>query len=146
MHRIRQTVSVLMIAAMVSVSFITAQAQRRPYRLTDRQVEQIIRRIETNADTFRRSLDGALDSSRLDGTRREDNINEFIRNFESATDQLHERFNNRNSVTADVQSVLDSAARIDGFLQRNRLNTRVESDWSLLRTDLNTLADAYNVR
>ncbi len=146
MHRIRQTVSVLMIAAMVSASFITAQAQRRPYRLTDQQVEQIIRRVETNADRFRSSLDGALDNSRLDGTRREDNINEFIRSFESATDRLRERFDNRNSVAADVQAVLDSATRIDGFLQRNQLNARVGSDWSVLRTDLNTLADAYNVR
>ena len=146
MHRIRQTVSVLMIAMMVSASFITAQAQRRPYRLTDQQVKIIIRRVETNADKFRSSLDGALDSSRLDGTRREDNINEFIRSFESATDQLRERFNNRNSVVADVQAVLDSATRIDGFLRRNQLNARVESDWSVLRTDLSTLADAYNVR
>ena len=128
MQKIRQAISVLMIVAMASASFITAQAQRRPYRLTDRQVEVIIRRVETNADKFRSSLDAALDNSRLDGTRREDNINEFIRNFESATDQLRERFNNRNSVAADVQAVLDSAAQVNGFLRRNQLNARVQSD------------------
>jgi hypothetical protein len=130
--------------ALVGVGF-TAQAQRRAYRLTDRQVDNLIRRIETRSDRFRASLDAALDRSRLDGTRYEDDINAFVRDYEQATDSLRSRFNARTSVAADVQSVLTRAAAIDGFMTRNRLSVRAQNDWALLRTDLNELATAYGV-
>ncbi len=147
MRRLQKTLAIVMVFALTSLGLGTApaQAQRRAYRLTDRQVEQIIRRVENRADTFRRSLDAALDNSRIDGTRREDNINMFVADFETATNELRSRFNARRSVAADVELVLDRAARIDNFLRRNALNTRAQNDWSLLRTDLNALASAYGV-
>ena len=136
-----------MVFALTTLSLGTtpAQAQRRAYRLTDRQVEQILRRVENRADTFRRSLDSSLDNSRIDGTRREDNINMFVADFETATNDLRSRFNSRRSVAADVELVLNRAARIDDFMRRNALNTRAQNDWSLLRNDLNELARAYGV-
>jgi signal transduction histidine kinase len=39
----------------------TAQAQVRAYRVTDRQVQTLINRIETRTDNFRSGLDRALD-------------------------------------------------------------------------------------
>src|SRR5918997_1157912 len=86
MNRIRQTVSVALVFALLSLGITSATAQRRPYRMTDRQVGELIQRVETSADRFRATLDRVLDRSRLDGTRSEDNINTFIQNFETATD------------------------------------------------------------
>ncbi|HEX7173912.1 MAG TPA: YMGG-like glycine zipper-containing protein [Pyrinomonadaceae bacterium] len=123
----------------------TAQAQRRTYRLGDRQVDSLITRIEQNTDRFRASVDAGLDRSRYDGTRAEDNVNNFIRDFEAATDQLRERFNGRRSVAADVENVLAKAAFINDFMARTRLTTRAQNDWALVRTDLSALASAYNV-
>src|SRR5258707_1666027 len=40
-----------------------------PYRITDKEVEELIHRIERQSDTFRHSLDSALDRSRLNTTR-----------------------------------------------------------------------------
>src|SRR5262249_2890679 len=54
--------------------FRTPPFVEQPYRLDDRQVEQIIHNIERQSDRFRKSLDSALDKSRLDGTRQEDEI------------------------------------------------------------------------
>jgi hypothetical protein len=123
----------------------TAQAQRRAYRMSDRQVGELIRRVETDTDTFRRSLDLALDRSRVDGTNTEDNINAYVRDFETATDQLRSRFDSRQSVAADVENVLRQASNINSFILNTRLNARVERDWALVRTDLNALANAYSV-
>jgi hypothetical protein len=123
-----------------------AQAQyQRPYRTTDRNVQQLIRRIETRANNFRASLDRALDRSRLDNTRREDNINLLVSDFEQATNQLRDRFNARQSTISDAQQVLDRAVLIDRFMQRNRLANAAERQWDLLKRDLNTLASYYNV-
>lgn len=124
---------------------MTAEAQRRSYRVTDQQVQQLLSRIETRTTVFRSSLDASLDRSRYDGTRAEDDINSFVRDFENATRQLHDRFDRRQSVAADVQQVLDRAAFIDSFVQRNRVGVRVQRDWASLRTDLNELANVYSV-
>ena len=124
-----------------------AQTQRRSVqtRVNDRQVERIIRSIETRGDAFRRSFDSAMDRSRLDGTDTEDSANEFIRAFEAATDDLRSRFNGRTAVASDVENVLNRAALVDRFMRTNLRQARVQGDWALLRSDLQRLARAYNV-
>ena len=116
-----------------------------PYRLSDKEVEQIIHRIENESDKFRSSLDSALDKSRFNGSRREDDINAFVKEFYSETKRLHDHFDAHKSTGADVQSVLDRAARIDDFMRRYRLTSKAQNDWSTLRTNLEELARVYNV-
>jgi hypothetical protein len=117
-----------------------------PYRISDKEVEQVIRRIEKQSDKFRSALDSALDKSRLDGTRQEDDINTFVKNFYEETKKLRDHFNDHKSTSADVQSVLDRASQIDQFLRRNRLRRRdAEKEWSSLKANLAELAQVYNV-
>lgn len=118
------------------------QAQRR---VNDRQVENIIRTIETRSDTFRRSFDAALDRSRLNGTSTEDSVNEYVKSFEEATNMLRSRFNGRTAVDSDVDNVLNKAAMIDRFMRTNLSQGRVQGDWAQLRNGLERLARAYNV-
>ena len=116
-----------------------------PYRVSDREVEQIIHRVESQSDVFRKSLDRALDKSRFDGTRREDDINSFVKAFYKETKQLHDHFDSHKSTANDVQVVLDRAAQIDQFMRRNRLKKDVQKDWAQLRANLDELASVYNV-
>src|SRR5918994_5658902 len=111
MNKLRQTISAALVLALVTLGVAgTPQAQRRTYRLGDRQVNSLITRIEQNTDRFRASMDAALDRSRYDNTRAENNINQFVRDFETSTDRLRTRFNSRQSVDDDVLSVLNAAA------------------------------------
>src|SRR5204863_6925088 len=87
----------------------------------------------------------ALDRSRIDDTRTEDNINQFVSDFADATAQLRSRFDARRSVSSDVEGVLRQATYIDDFMRRHPLGYRAAGDWSALKGDLNQLASAYNV-
>jgi len=118
-----------------------------PYRVSDRQVEEIIHRIESQSDEFRKSLDRALDKSRLDGTRQEDDINSFVKEFYQETKRLHDHFDSHKSTASDVQTVLNRAAQIDQFMRRNRLRNDQDArrDWATLRGYLDELARVYNV-
>src|SRR5215207_11478382 len=118
MNRIRQTISVALVAAMLGLGLASAQAQQRPYRMNDRQVESALRRVETDADRFRSSFSTALDRSRWNGTSTEDQLNAYVQNFETATDTLRSRFNARTSVAADVENVLRQAAFLNDFMMR----------------------------
>jgi hypothetical protein len=123
---------------------VTVQAQRMS-RANERNVQVLINRIERRTADFRVSLDASLDRSRVDGTRREDNINQFVLDFQSAVSNLRERFNQRQAVAADVQDVLNRAATINDFLLRTRGTARVQTDWAGLRQDLDELSRIYGV-
>jgi predicted glycoside hydrolase/deacetylase ChbG (UPF0249 family) len=118
-----------------------------PYRISDPQVEEIIHRIESQSDVFRKSLDTSLDQSRLDGTKREDDINAFVKDFYQETKLLHDHFDSHKSTASDVQTVLERAAQIDQFMRRNRLkrDRDVQKEWLQLKTYLDELARVYNV-
>jgi predicted glycoside hydrolase/deacetylase ChbG (UPF0249 family) len=116
-----------------------------PYRISDKEVEDVIHRLESQSDKFRKSLDSALDKSRFDGTRREDDINAFVKDFYKETKTLHDHFDSHKSTTSDVQTVLDRAAQIDQFMRRNRLKKDAQKDWTVLRAYLDELARVYNV-
>jgi hypothetical protein len=145
MKTIRQTVSAALVIALASFGILARAQYQRPYRTTDRTVQQLIRRIENRADRFKLSLERALDRSRLDNTRREDNINQLVTDFEQATNQLRDRFNRRESTMSDVQTVLARAVLIDRFMSRHSLRNNAERDWNLLKSELNRLANYYSV-
>jgi hypothetical protein len=68
-----------------------------------------------------------------------------MKEFEKETKHLRDRFDHHKSVAADVQAVLDRAARIDQFARRYPLSERAQREWAALKTDLDELATAYNV-
>jgi hypothetical protein len=115
-------------------------------KLSNSDLDQLIRRIETGGNRFRLSLTDAFDVSRYDRTSNEANMNESVRNFKRATDQLRNRFDARQSVTVDVRGLLEQATPIDKFMRTNQTTPGAQNDWSTLRGDLNTLAGAYNLR
>jgi hypothetical protein len=144
LHRLF-VVSVLCVCSALFLINTNAQVIGQPYRISDKEVEKIIRRIEQQSDRFRSSLDSALDKSRFNGTRREDDINSFIKDFYEQTKHLRHQFDSHHSAAPDVQAVLERAARIDDFMSRNRLSSKAQNDWSTLKTNLDELAAAYNV-
>jgi hypothetical protein len=139
--------SLIVMSALVAImSAGTIFAQEVPYRVSDRQVEQLMHRLKKDSDRFRKSLDSSLDRSRLDGTKREDNINAFVKDFDKESARLYERFKDHKSVGGDVQSVLDRAAEIESFMHNHQFrNGRAERDWSSVRADLDELARDYSV-
>ena len=75
----------------ISGLIIPVSAQR-PYRVGDSQIESLLNRIETRADRFRQSLNMALERSSFNGTRRETEINQYVSDFDAATNRLlHEK-------------------------------------------------------
>lgn len=144
LHRLF-VISVLCVCAALLISTANAQVVGQPYRVSDKEVERLIKRIEQQSDRFRSRLDSDLDKSRFNGTNREDDINSFIKDYYEQTKRLSDHFDKHHSATGDVEAVLDRAARIDDFMSRNRLSSKAQDEWSTLKSNLDELASAYNV-
>jgi len=137
---------IIAIAAVGTLVGLAAQVQaQHPNRRSEKEIKELLGRIEKGADRFKHSLDSALDHSRLDGTKAEDRINDFVKGFEQATERLKNRFDDDRSAASAVEEVLRRAAQIDGFMTSHQTNSRAQNDWSDLRRSLDELAAAYNV-
>lgn len=122
--------------------------RRYEQRYAKRDVSEIIRRVEESSNQFRRDVDRDLDRSRLDGSRREDRINDEVRRFEDALDRLRREFDRNDSwweSRSHVQVALDAARPVATRLRNNRFSSNVENQWRNLRRDLNKLAFVYNL-
>jgi hypothetical protein len=117
----------------------------RSFRLSESELTQLIEQIENGGDKFRVSLTDAFFQRPYDCTRAEGNMNDALRGFKKATDQVRIRFDAQQLVSDDVQRLLDQAQPIDNFIRDNPLTERARSDWSTLRTNLILLANAYNL-
>ncbi len=137
------TIAVLLLTGLTAAA--TADAQNTPYRVSDRTVQYLLNRIESRTDTYKRDLNRALDSSRLNGSDTEDMVTNYVTDFENATDALKQKFDGKNTVSADVEDVLNRAAYINQFMKTNRLNVTAQRSWTNIRTDLTTLARYYSI-
>lgn len=150
---ISKVMTVAIAFLMLALASIPAEAQynrrARGRGYTKAQVEQIIRRLENQSDRFVRSFDRSLDNSRVDGTMREDNLNQRARDFENALDLLRQEFDRTDryhETRAQVSGVLNVAEDINRAVRNRRLRGNTERLWARVRTELNTLASVYNLR
>jgi hypothetical protein len=128
-----------------------AQGNDRGRFYTKADVERIIKRVEERSDAFRKVVDRTLDRSALDGTNREDNINQQVKELENAIDKLRSDFKRANTweeTRGQVQTVMNEADEVNAIVRRGRWRRGgvVKNEWALVRTDLNKLAGVYNLR
>ncbi|HEX5708719.1 MAG TPA: hypothetical protein VFX96_15575 [Pyrinomonadaceae bacterium] len=151
--------------ALVSTAHVSAQepwwrggndrrddGYRRSGYLSEQQrrfLRDTARRINDRSRSFQRNLDRALDASRHDDTRREDRVNDEVREFREAAERFRERAGDDRDLSRSVgeaRTLLQTASRIDRVVSRLRLDARTRSDWQQIRADLRTVADIYNLR
>lgn len=109
-------------------------------------VHQIIRNLETDTDTFKKSLDRSLDNSVLDGSRGEDEINEYVKQFEHATDKLKDKAEDQQYAPNLAREVLIRGRSINSFMRKHRLGPDANNDWARVRNDLTLLAAGYRIK
>ena len=142
---------VALTAVFVFDSETNAQTYRRvanPNNLSKIQVERILRRVEERTDRFVALFNDSLDNSRLNNSNRENFLNQRARALESATDELRREFDRSDRWIEnqdEVRRTLNIASDINVAMRNRRFGASTERTWNLLKTELNTLAQAFNL-
>ena len=105
-------------------------------------VKNLCQHIEDVADDFKETLDKALDASKLNNTKTEDEINQYVKDFRNATNNLQDHYNG-DRAKDDAKEVLTRGNKIDGFMRKYPLTSEVQDMWVPVRTDLDRLAKFY---
>jgi hypothetical protein len=97
---------------------------------------QIVRSLKSRTREFTRQVDRDLDNSRVDGTRREDQINDIAKRFRDAVNDLD---NNGRLNSNEVNRVHQYAQQMDSAIGRARLSYQTQNLWGAIRNDLQYL-------
>jgi hypothetical protein len=120
-------------------------SSNRSMRLSESELNQLIRRIAAGGDSFRSSLTAAFDRSSYNQPQSERNMLVAVGYLRDATDQLRNQFDLRQPLAGYVAPLVTRATPIDAYMSNNQLTTQAQTDWSTLRGEINTLAGAYNL-
>ena len=159
MIRSRNIFTFLALTLLVLSLSVVASAQRRNDRNNrnndrygnndnyNRNLRSTVVNLKNRSKRFEKTLDRALDRSRYDERRREDNLNQLAENFRRAADKLEDEYDNRrdyNNSADEARRVIQYGSQLDRAISRLRLDRNVQNEWSQIRRDLQTLASAYN--
>ena len=118
-------------------------------RYDGRYVRDSVQRLDRLAKDFERDLDRALDRSRVNGSRREDQINSEAHQFRNAVGDLKSRVGNGNDLNRsadEARRVLQQAQQLDRIARPGWYDGRLGSEWSQIQQELRTISDAYGFR
>jgi hypothetical protein len=105
-----------------------------------------IKDLKSRSKSFSHELDRDLDRSRIDGTRREDRINEVAKEFRDAASRLDSRSNGGRDIGRsynEADNTLRLGRELQNMVGRARISNNLQGDWNLISQDLRTIADAY---
>lgn len=141
----RKAVSLTIAFALAVIGFGFIAATAKAQNSGGERIEQLAERLKTSLDQFDRSVDVALDRSRLDNSELEDQMNALVDELEYEADRLEDRAEDGTPIANDVVNVLGSALRLDVFMLKHRLSPAAERDWAQVRGVLDRMARHYNV-
>lgn len=117
-------------------------------RYDERYLKDSINRLDKLSKEFEKDLDRALDHSRVNGTRREDNVNAQGHDFRRAVSNLKSNFGNGRDLNRsrdEAARVLDEARQFDRIGRGRGIDNEVASDWSQIQRELQVISDAYGI-
>jgi len=112
-------------------------------RLNDKDVKQLIDRIDDERDRFEDQLDGKLKRSIVRGPRGEVNVEVYLDDLQENVDKLKGRFNSDYSGSAEVTTILRQGSDIQRYMVTLPANYDGASEWNRLSASLTELATVY---
>lgn len=150
-HTIKFSLVVAALIALALPLMASGQGRYPDYgrgRYDERELRDSIHRLDRLAKDFNRDLDRALDRSRVDGTRREDRINQESRQFRNAVGNLKSRFGSGRDLYRsrdEAARVLQQAQQLERVSRPRWFDSRLSSEWSQIRRELNVIERAYGL-
>src|SRR5215510_15891087 len=128
----------------------SAQWDNRGYgRYDDRGLRDSVHRLDSLAKSFERDMDRALDHSRVNGSRREDQINAEVHQFRNAVGDLRSRVGNGrdlNRSADEARRVLQEAQQVERIARPRWYDSRLSSEWSQIQQELRYISNVYGFR
>jgi hypothetical protein len=115
-------------------------------RPSDKDMKQLLERVDNERDRFEDQLDGKLKRSILRGPGGEVNVERYLDDLQENVDKLKDRFTPQYAASAEATTVLRQGADIQRFMATQPPNLDGMSEWNRLAASLGELATAYGTK
>ena len=130
----------LVMMVMAAVLAVPLFAADRP---SDKDVKQLMERIDNERDRFEDQLDGKIKHNILRGPRGEVDVSKYLDDLQDNVKKMEERFTSQYAASAEVTTVLRQGSDIQRFMATQPPNLDGASEWNRLASSLGELASAY---
>ena len=114
-------------------------------RMTDKDVEETMQNLKNDTKHLQSSFNSAIGKSTIRKTSQEKDAKALVKTFAQQTDSMHTVFKGSKKADTSLPGVLDNAQKIDKLLADIPLGDNVTSSWGRVKSELNTLAQAFNM-
>lgn len=133
-------VPIIVGAAMMAVLVVPVIAADRP---SDKDVKQLLERVNNDRDRFEDQLDGKLKDSIVRSPSGEVNVARYLDDLQDNVGKMKDRFSSDYAASTEVTTVLRQGSDIQRFMSTQPPGFNGASEWNRLAGSLGELAAAY---
>jgi hypothetical protein len=129
---------------------LRAQDVNRPIVETRGEVSAVVERLARRAGDFKDSFDSAVSHGMIDGTLIEVNARHWADDLHDAAERLagvfHDKWDTGNPAVRDqADKTIAAASELNRVMLNRRCTDKLQRDWRVLLSDLNALAEVYDL-
>ncbi len=133
----------VVLAAAALIATLAAGSAAAADRLRDKDIKQLIERVDHERDRFEDQLSGAFKGSIIHSPGRDVNVEKSLDDFQDNVGKLKDRFKSDYGASPEVTTVLQQGSAIQRFMMTQPPNFDGASEWNRLAVSLGELAAAY---
>jgi hypothetical protein len=129
---------------------LSAQDANRAIVETRSDVSAMVERLAKKSGDFKDAFDDAVSHSMIDGSRIEVNARHRADDLNDAANRLADVFHDKRdknspAVRDQADKTIAAASELNRVMLNHRFTDKPQRDWFLLRSDLNALAEVYDL-
>ncbi len=133
----------VLLAGFMSISpFSVLHAQKR---VSDKDVEALMKNLKEDSKSFRENFDAALKKSAIRRTSQEKDIKGLVASFEKQTDSMFSDFKKTRRGDVAVESTISNAQEIERLIYNLQLDAKTLSEWQKIRAELDRVSGAFGI-
>ena len=139
-----KTKAVIMLAAFLAFlcAPIPGMTQEPTARMSDKQVENLVKNIDQQQQKFARALDSDFRRSVARGPGGEIEVSGYLDDLKSDIERLDDRFDGSYSASAEVENLLARADMMHGYIH-DHPEMKGANEWDVFASSLQRLAGVY---
>jgi hypothetical protein len=132
-------------ACVLSVLFLLVQSSFTQQRMSDRDIENIMKNLKNDSKRFESSFNSAISKSTIRNTSQEKTDKELVKSFQDQTENMLNIFQDKRTADTTLPGVLGLVPQIDALFVDVHLGGSAKSDWKKCKAELAILAEQFNM-
>jgi uncharacterized membrane protein len=127
------------------VSVFQTPALHAQKRVSDKDVEALMKNLKEDSKSFRSNFESALKKSAIRHTSQQKEAKGLIDSFEKQTDSMLSDFKKTKKGDVAVENTISSAQQIEKLIYNLQLDRKTTSEWEKIRSELDQVSSAFGI-